>query len=219
MPPEILNGEQALARGALEAGVRVVTGYPGSPSSGAFEALLAATRPEDVYIEWSTNEKVALEVAIGASLAGRRALVCVKSVGMNVLMDPLLAVNLTGVNAGLVILLGDDPGAYGSQNDQDTRAAVAFAEVPLLEPATPREAKTMMLHAFDLSEEHATVVVVRETRSFAQRTPSPSASARRSMSPGARGGCTGRGPPLNPLRSCSRRLRGRRRRGRPPCRG
>ncbi|MCZ6793860.1 MAG: thiamine pyrophosphate-dependent enzyme [Planctomycetota bacterium] len=165
---QTLSGDAALARGAREAGVRVVTGYPGSPSSGVLEALLETTRPEDVHVEWSTNEKVALEVAIGSSLAGGRALVCVKSVGMNVLVDPLMALNLTGVNAGLVILLGDDPGAYGSQNDQDTRPLASFAEIPLVEPSTPAAGREMMAAAFELSERFRTAVIVRETRSFSR---------------------------------------------------
>ena len=169
LPTRILNGEAALAHGAVEAGVQVVTGYPGTPSSGTLEALLPLTRPGAVHVEWSTNEKVALEVAIGASLAGRRALVCVKSVGMNVLLDPLMTVNLTGVNGGLVVLLGDDPGAYGSQNDQDTRPIAAFAELPLLEPSTPQEGASMMKESFELSERFATLFIVRETRSFSRK--------------------------------------------------
>jgi indolepyruvate ferredoxin oxidoreductase alpha subunit len=164
---EILDGERALAQGALEAGVSVAAGYPGSPSSGAFEALAALSRAEDLDLEWSANEKAALEAAIGASIAGRRALVCTKSVGFNVLLDPLMALNLTGVHGGLVILLGDDPGAYGSQNDQDTRPIAAASELPLLEPSAPAEARAMMRAAFELSERLRTAVVLRETRSFA----------------------------------------------------
>ena len=177
-----LNGNEAFAHGTLEAGVKVVASYPGTPASGLIESLLPLTLPEEVYVEWSTNEKVALEVGIGASLAGRRALVCVKSVGMNVIVDTLMTLNLTGVNAGLVILLGDDPGAYGSQNDQDSRPMATYAEIPLLEPSTPEEAKTMLLEAYDLSERFGTAVIVRETRSFSQKTgfvecPGPKARA------------------------------------------
>lgn len=172
MPLQNLSGNEALARGALEAGVTVVAGYPGSPASGVLEDIVEKTSGDVVYVEWSTNEKVALEVGIGASQAGRRALVCVKSVGMNTLIDPLMVVNLTGVHGGLVVLLGDDPGAYGSQNDQDSRPLSAFAEVPLLEPSTPADAKAMMKAAFSLSEELKTLVVVRETRSFSVATES-----------------------------------------------
>jgi indolepyruvate ferredoxin oxidoreductase alpha subunit len=172
MTTQTMSGERAFAHGAVAAGVKVVAGYPGSPSSGVFDAIAALTAPEDVHLEWSANEKVALEVAMGASLAGRRALVCVKSVGMNVLVDPLMVINLTGVHGGLVILLGDDPGAYGSQNDQDTRPIAELSELPLWEPATPSEALEMMQEAFAVSERYRTVVIVRETRSFAQRTES-----------------------------------------------
>jgi len=170
VPEKTLNGNQALAQGALEAGVKVVASYPGSPASGVVEELISLATPTQVYLEWSANEKVSLEVGIGASLAGSRALVCVKSVGMNALIDPLMVVNLTGVHAGLVILLGDDPGAYGSQNDQDTRPIATFAELPLLEPSTPEEGKAMLMEAFELSERYQTLVIVRETRSFSQST-------------------------------------------------
>jgi indolepyruvate ferredoxin oxidoreductase alpha subunit len=115
------NGDQAMAYGALAAGVQLVTGYPGSPSTGTLQTLIELANNHDIYVEWSTNERVAAEMAIGASMAGRRALVCVKSVGMNVMLDPLMCLNLTGVHGGLVVFLGDDPGAYGSQNEQDTR--------------------------------------------------------------------------------------------------
>ena len=135
-----LTGDEAFAYGSLASGVKIVTGYPGSPSSGTLQILADHTSEEDVYVEWSSNEKVAAEVAIGASLAGRRALICTKSVGMNVMLDPLMALNLTGVHAGLVILLGDDPGAYGSQNEQDTRLLSPLLEMPMLEPATPAAA-------------------------------------------------------------------------------
>lgn len=169
MNTQTLNGDFAFAHGALEAGVRVVSSYPGSPSSGTVKAVLDLTDKDDVHVEWSTNEKVAFEVGIGASLAGRRSLVCVKSVGMNVLVDPLMTINLCGVNGGLVILLGDDPGAYGSQNDQDTRSIALYSELPLLEPSTPSEAKSLMVEAFEFSERFGTAVIVRLTRSFSQQ--------------------------------------------------
>ncbi len=168
MPIQSLSGDAAFARGALEAGVAVVASYPGSPSSGTVQELLRLTDPSDVYVEWSTNEKVAFELALGASIAGSRALVCVKSVGMNALVDPLMVANLTGVRGGMVVLLGDDPGAYGSQNDQDTRPLAEFAELPLLEPATPQAAKDLMVTAFEISEQLETLVILRETRSFSQ---------------------------------------------------
>src|SRR3954466_5373682 len=107
MSERILNGGEAMAYGALVAGVKLVTSYPGSPSSGTVEALIGLAQAHDLDIEWSSNEKVAIELAIGTSIAGRRALVCVKSVGMNSMLDPLMVLNITPVHGGLVILLGD----------------------------------------------------------------------------------------------------------------
>ena len=136
-----LNGEEALARGALAAGVRMAAGYPGSPGVGVMNFLIEHARQnQNLYVEWSLNERVALETCIGASIAGQRSLVCIKSVGMNVLLDPLMTLNLTGTHGGMVILLGDDPGAYGSQNEQDTRLMAPLIEIPMLEPASPGEA-------------------------------------------------------------------------------
>lgn len=166
----IITGEEALAQGALLAGVRLVTGYPGSPSSGTFESLLGFADGYGLDIEWSSNERVALETAIGASIAGNRALVCVKSVGMNVMLDTMMALNLTPVNGGLVILLGDDPGGYGSQNDQDTRPLASMMEFPMVEPSSPSEALDMMRELYDVSEKENTVPIIRITRSFAQST-------------------------------------------------
>jgi indolepyruvate ferredoxin oxidoreductase alpha subunit len=163
-----LLGGEALAHGALFAGVGLVTSYPGSPSSEIVEALIAMADRAQLRIEWASNERVAMESAIGFSIAGRRALVCTKSVGMNVMIDPLMTLNLTPVHAGLVILLGDDPGGYGSQNDQDTRTIAPLVEMPLFEPSSPAEGFAMMCDAFDLSERFHTPVIVRETRSFSQ---------------------------------------------------
>ena len=111
-----------------------------------------------------------MEIGIGASIAGRRALVCTKSVGMNAMVDPLMVLNLTPVHGGLVILLGDDPGGYGSQNDQDTRPIAAMIEMPMMEPATPAEGFAMMQAAFEVSEQFHTAVILRETRSFTQQS-------------------------------------------------
>jgi indolepyruvate ferredoxin oxidoreductase alpha subunit len=166
MKMKLLSGDQAMAYGALSSGVKIVTSYPGSPSSGSVEILIDLAKEHDLYVEWSSNEKVALEMGIGASIAGRRALVCTKSVGLNVMVDPLMALNLTPVNGGLVILLGDDPGGYGSQNDQDSRPLAASLEIPMMEPSGPAEAYAMMKEAFQISEKFQTAVIVRETRSF-----------------------------------------------------
>jgi indolepyruvate ferredoxin oxidoreductase alpha subunit len=167
-----LTSEQALAYGAVNSGIKMATAYPGSPGTQVVNTLIELARQHELYVEWSSNEKVALEMAIGASMAGRRALVCTKSVGMNVLIDPLMSLNLTGVNGGLVILLGDDPGAYGSQNDQDTRLIAQMVELPMLEPSTPLEGYQMMKEAFELSEKMNTGIVIRITRSFTQQTQS-----------------------------------------------
>jgi indolepyruvate ferredoxin oxidoreductase alpha subunit len=169
MPLQTVTSPLALALGALASGVKVVASYPGSPSSETVTALIELAETHGVYVEWSSNEKVAMEIGIGASIAGRRALVCTKSVGMNVMLDPLMALNLTPVHGGLVILLGDDPGGYGSQNDQDTRAMAPMLEMPWLEPATPSDGFAMMRAAFDVSEKLHTAVVVRITRSFVQQ--------------------------------------------------
>lgn len=169
MTARVLSGDEAMAQGALAAGVGVVTSYPGSPSSGTVEVLIGLAERHGLYVEWSSNEKVALELGIGASIAGRRALVCTKSVGMNAMLDPLMALNLTPVHGGLVILLGDDPGGYGSQNDQDTRLLAPLLELPLLEPAGPAEGYVLVQAAFEASERLGLPVIVRETRSFSQR--------------------------------------------------
>jgi len=173
---KILSGDQALAYGALSCGVRIVTGYPGSPSSGTVETLIGLAKTHNIYVEWSSNERVALEMGIGASIAGSRALVCTKSVGFNVMIDPLMALNLTPVHGGLVILLGDDPGGYGSQNDQDSRSLVASVEMPLMEPSTPSDAYAMMQKGFQISEQFNTPVIIRETRSFTRQVESFSVS-------------------------------------------
>ncbi len=162
-----MRGE-ALAHGALFSGVHLVASYPGSPTSEVVQALIARADGAQLRVEWTSNERVAVEIAIGSSIAGRRAFACTKSVGMNVMIDPLMALNLTPVRGGLVILLGDDPGGYGSQNDQDTRAIVTLLEMPLLEPSSPAEGFAMICDAFDLSERFQTPVIVRETRSFSQ---------------------------------------------------
>lgn len=174
MAIKVLNGDQALAYGALVSGVKLVTAYPGSPSSGTVETLIGLAEKHAIYMEWSSNEKVALEMGIGASIAGRRALVCTKSVGMNAMIDPLMALNLTPVNGGLVILLGDDPGGYGSQNDQDTRPIVLMLEMVMMEPSSPAEGFAMIQEAFKASERFNTPVIIRETRCFTQQKESVS---------------------------------------------
>ncbi|NLD71391.1 MAG: indolepyruvate ferredoxin oxidoreductase subunit alpha [Chloroflexi bacterium] len=162
-----MRGDQALAWGALAAGVGVVSGYPGSPATGVFDALLARTAPGDLQIGWAPNEKVAMEIAIGASLGGARSLVVLKSVGMNIGLDPLATMTYTGCHKGMVILLGDDPGAWGSQNEQDSRWLARVAEVPVVEPTSVAQAAALMAQAFAWSEACGSPVIVRITRALA----------------------------------------------------
>jgi indolepyruvate ferredoxin oxidoreductase alpha subunit len=166
-----ITGSEALAYGALDAArggrhpVQYVTGYPGSPSTATVEALLRLAG-DQVRIEWAINEKSAFDVAFGASLAGVRSLLCLKSVGLNVALDSLMVSNLAPGDGGFVILVGDDPGGWGSQNEEDSRPLVASAEIPLLEPTSVVEALAVMSHAFDLSERFHVPVAVRVTRAL-----------------------------------------------------
>lgn len=156
----LLSGNEALAYGAWEVGVGVATAYPGTPSTEILETL--ATFPE-VETEWSTNEKVAFEVAYGAALGGVRALVSMKHVGLNVAADPLFTSAYAGVNAGFVIVVADDPGMHSSQNEQDSRHYARSARIPVLEPSTPQEAHDLIHRAFELSEQWDLPVMVRLT--------------------------------------------------------
>jgi len=155
-----LSGNEAIARGAVRAGLGFACGYPGTPSTEIVEEL---ARLEDPLVEWCINEKVALETGIGASLAGARTLVTMKHVGLNVAADPFMTLALTGVNAGLVVVSADDPGMHSSQNEQDNRHFAAFARVPMLEPSDSQEAYDLVAWAFDLSEEFDTPVLLRST--------------------------------------------------------
>ncbi|GMQ84996.1 MAG: indolepyruvate ferredoxin oxidoreductase subunit alpha [Acidimicrobiia bacterium] len=156
----LLSGNEAVARGAVEAGVLVAVGYPGTPSTEILESI--ADR-DDIDVRWSPNEKVALDVALGASLGGARALVAMKHVGLNVASDTLMTAAYTGVGAGLVIVSADDPGMHSSQNEQDNRAYARMAGVPLLEPSDSAEAREYTALAFAISEEFDTPVLVRTT--------------------------------------------------------
>lgn len=160
MTKVLLSGNEAIAQGAWECGVAVGVGYPGTPSTETLESL---AKHEDVYCEWAPNEKVALEVGIGAAMGGVRALVTMKHVGVNVAADPLMSVCNAGVNGGLVILAADDPSIYSSQNEQDSRNYAAFARVPMLEPSNSAEAHAMVQEAFKISEDFDTPVFLRET--------------------------------------------------------
>jgi indolepyruvate ferredoxin oxidoreductase alpha subunit len=157
---ELMSGNEAIARGAWEAGVHFVTGYPGTPST---EILETVATYEDIEAEWSANEKVALDVGMGISLAGQRALVTMKHVGVNVAADSLMVYPYAGCIGGLVLISADDPGMHSSQNEQDNRYFAKFAKVPLLEPMDPQEAKDFVAIAFELSERYETPVMLRTT--------------------------------------------------------
>ncbi len=157
---KLLSGNEAFALGAYHAGVTVASAYPGTPSTEILESM---ARFEDVYAEWSTNEKVAMELGLGASYAGVRALVSMKQVGLNVASDPFMAASTTGINGGLVVVVADDPGIHSSQDEQDTRHYAKLAKVPMLEPSDSQEAYDLMATAFKMSEEFDTPVLVRSS--------------------------------------------------------
>lgn len=160
MEKKIMLGNEAIARGAWESGVKVSSAYPGTPSTEISESLV---KYEDVYAEWAPNEKVATEVAIGACISGVRSMCCMKHVGVNVAADPLYTMSYGGVNAGMVLVAADDPGLYSSQNEQDTRSVARAAHVPVLQPSDSQEAKDFMKYAFELSEKYDTPVILRTT--------------------------------------------------------
>ena len=157
---QLFSGNEAIARGAWEAGVKTAFGYPGTPST---EILENFARNPDVYAEWSPNEKVALEAAVGAALAGARSFVTMKHVGLNVAADPLMTLSYIGVRAGLVIVVADDPGQHSSQTEQDTRHYARLAKVPIVEPGHAGECREYMLRAFELSEKYRCPVILRST--------------------------------------------------------
>jgi indolepyruvate ferredoxin oxidoreductase alpha subunit len=162
MPKKLLMGNEAIALGAMRAGVRVVTGYPGTPSTEVLETV-AKHNDGSVYVEWSVNEKTALEVAAGAALAGARVMVTMKQVGLNVASDPLMSLNYIGVKGGMVIVVADDPGPISSQTEQDTRHFAQHAKLALFDPSTPEEAYTMIADAFAHSEKYGAPVLFRPT--------------------------------------------------------
>ncbi len=159
----LLNGDEAVARGALEAGIKVAASYPGTPATEILEALAEVAKEFGLYAEWSTNEIVAVEVAAGASMAGVRSIVSMKHVGLNVAADAAMTLAETGVEGGMVIAVCDDPGMHSSQNEQDTRYFALHSNLPLLDAANPQEALDMTRAAFDLSEKLQLPVIVRLT--------------------------------------------------------
>ena len=165
----LLSGNEAIARGAYEFGVRLAAAYPGTPSTEILETL---SRYPEIYSEWSPNERVAFEVCFGASLAGGRVLAAMKHVGLNVAADPFMTSSLTGINGGFVLVCADDPEMHSSQNEQDTRMYARFAKVPLLEPSDSQEAKDFVGQALEISEHFDTPVILRlTTRISHTKTP------------------------------------------------
>ena len=162
MHKEFLMGNAAIALGAVASGVNVVAGYPGTPSTEVLETI-AKHRPDDVYVEWSVNEKAAMELAAGASYSGARTLVTMKQVGLNVASDPLMSLEYIGVKGGMVILVADDPGPISSQTEQDTRHFAEFSKLPCFDPSSAQEAYEMIQEAYEYSEKYNTPVFLRPT--------------------------------------------------------
>jgi len=158
MEKRVLSGNAAIARGAYESGIGLVSSYPGTPSSEITDNIKMY---DEIYSEWATNEKVALEVAIGSSIAGTRSMTCMKHVGLNVASDPLMTLSYTGVNAGIVVVVADDPNMFSSQNEQDSRHYARFAKIPMLEPSDSNEAKHFVKLAVEISEKYSTPVLLR----------------------------------------------------------
>lgn len=163
MAAQMIMGNQAIALGALKAGVNLVSGYPGTPSSEIIEYIAKYRRETGTYVEWSVNEKVAVEVAAGASYAGARTLVTMKQVGLNVASDPVMCLSYVGIKGGMVIVSADDPGPISSQTEQDTRRFGDYSKLPVFDPSSPEEAFEMIQEAFEYSEKYSTPVLFRPT--------------------------------------------------------
>ena len=159
---EYMLGNDAIARGIVEGGAQVISGYPGTPSSEII-GTLASMKERDFYVEWSVNEKVAFEVAAGAAMAGVRSVVTMKHVGLNVAADPMMTLAYTGIKGSMIIIVADDPSCHSSQNEQDTRRYSQFSLIPCLDPSTPQEAKDMIPYAFELSNRIQMPVIFRPT--------------------------------------------------------
>jgi len=166
LPPHskaVLMGNEAIARGAIEAGIGVATGYPGTPSSEVIMSLSRVAKELGMYVEWAVNEKVALEIALGAAFAGIRSLATMKAPGANVASDSFVSAAYSGVNGGMVILIADDPGPHTTQTEQDSRWYADLAKLPMLEPSDPQEAKDLVVKGYDLSESLKLPVILRTT--------------------------------------------------------
>ena len=163
MAKELLMGNEAIGLGAIHAGVGLVSGYPGTPSTEILETVARYNDDGRIHVEWSVNEKAALEVAAGGAYAGARTLVTMKQVGLNVASDPLMSLAYVGVKGGMVIVAADDPGPISSQTEQDTRHFGAFSKLPVFDPSSPEEAYEMVKDAFEYSERYGTPVLLRPT--------------------------------------------------------
>ena len=181
----VLLGDEAIGQGALDAGLSGVYAYPGTPSTEITEYIQKSgeARERKVHAQWSANEKTAMEAGLGMSYAGKRALVCMKHVGLNVAADAFINAGMTGVNGGLVVVVADDPSMHSSQNEQDSRFYGKFAMVPVLEPSTQQEAYEMTRYAFDLSEKYALPVMLRITTRLAHSRSSVERMATREENP------------------------------------
>ena len=163
MHKQLLMGNEAIALGAIHAGAGLVSGYPGTPSTEILETVAKYNKDGKIHVQWSVNEKAALEVAAGGAYAGARTLVTMKQVGLNVASDPLMSLAYIGVKGGMVIVSADDPGPISSQTEQDTRTYAAFAKLPVFDPSSPEEAYEMIQEAFEYSEKFSTPVLFRPT--------------------------------------------------------
>src|SRR5574344_1174569 len=163
MSLQFVMGNEAIGLAAIHAGVNVVAGYPGTPSTEILETIAKNNANRSIYVEWSINEKAAMEVAAGASYAGARTLVTMKQVGWNVASDPLMSLAYVGVKGGMVVVVADDPGPISSQTEQDTRHFAQFSKLPVFDPASPEQAFKMVQDAFEYSEKYHTPVILRPT--------------------------------------------------------
>ena len=163
MKKEYVMGNQAIALGAMAAGVNLACGYPGTPSSEIVDTIAKRNKDKAIHVEWSINEKAAMEVAAGASYAGARCLVTMKMMGLNVASDALMSLAYVGVEGGLVVVSADDPGPISSQTEQDTRLFAKYCRIPVFDPASVEEAYEMIQDAFEYSEKHKTPVLFRPT--------------------------------------------------------
>ena len=165
----LLLGDEAIAQGAIDAGLSGVYAYPGTPSTEIMEFIQGSkdARERSIRALWSSNEKTAMECALGMSYSGKRSMVCMKHVGLNVAADPFINSSITGVNGGMVVLVADDPSMHSSQDEQDSRTYGKFAMIPILEPSNQQEAYDMTRYAFDLSEKIGTPVMIRVTTRLA----------------------------------------------------